>query len=87
MKETERLKGEEQADWLRTTGPQEQHRGEFPGSSFHLIWPILGTGEADNPEIPMSSKQKRYLQKSLLSPAKEDKRGSLKRLKKKKKPS
>lgn len=84
MKETERLKGEEQA-WLRTTGPQEQHRGEFPGSSFHLIWPILGTGQVDNPEIPMSSKQKRYLQKSLLSPAKEDKRGSLKRFKTKQK--
>lgn len=54
-------------DQLGTTG-----HGEFPGFSFHLMYPRLGTEEAGNPEMSISTNNR-----SRFYPAKGPRKGRL----------
>lgn len=43
------LKGREnKADWLRNLQPEEWHCAVFPGFSFCLLYPTVGTEDDNN---------------------------------------
>ena len=58
------LKGKEKADCTGTSGPEEQHDGEFPGFSLCLRDPRLGAKEAGvgYPKKPMGTEKKKQPQ-------------------------
>lgn len=54
----------EKADQLGTLGPKAQPGNQFRGSSFSLIYPTLGTEEADNLEMPIVANEKKKMPNS-----------------------
>lgn len=50
------LKGGGEADWLGTSGPEEQYGGEFPGFTFGFTYSTLGVGETGNLEMSTGGK-------------------------------
>lgn len=67
------LEGGERMDWLGTSEPEEEHSSDILGFSYCLIYPRLGSREADNPEMPTGTgtdppqKKKKPQEKSAFS--------------------
>ena len=60
----------EKADQLGTLGPKAQPGNQFRRSSFSLIYPTLGTEEADNLEMPIEANEKKNAQQPKEQPNK-----------------
>lgn len=66
--------GEKKTNQSGSSGAEKQRDNEFPGFSFHLIYPKTGAEEGCNSEMPIDTgkktKNKKPPNKSLLSLAK-----------------